>query len=70
MKSIYKLLFGLFVIYCFIWHLTPMLTSGQAATKVRQHIEEQNIEAGALFYTESEKAIESYFFFQKNQKKD
>ena len=70
MKSIYQFLVGLFLIYCFVWQVVPFLTQGETAVQVRQQIEEQNIEAGALFYTESEQAIEAHFFFQKNKKND
>lgn len=66
-QKILRLLIGVFCIGFFIFGIAPLLLKNQASMEMKQFIEEENIDANALFYTESPKAGEVEFYFKKHQ---
>lgn len=65
MKSWLKLLAGLFLIWLFIWQVAPLLKGIRAVGEMDDFVREQEIDAGALFYTESEEARNAAFYMNK-----
>lgn len=54
-----QLLIGIIGIWLFIFILTPLLTSTGKTAEIMEYIQENNIDATPLFYTESEVAKEA-----------
>lgn len=67
MKALAKLALGILGIIGFIWGLVPLFLQGEQASHVREFIEERDLDAGALFYTDSPEAGSSIYFIQKNE---
>ncbi len=67
MKNSGKLLLGLFFIWLFIWKLAPALVDFAGGSKMIQFIENEDIDTGALFYTESPEVGQVEFFMNKNK---
>lgn len=65
-KKSKQFILGVCAILLFIFVLVPVLTNNEKSAQMRQFIEENDIDANALFYTESEKAGEAAFYFMKN----
>ncbi len=66
MKGYIKLGLGILGILLFIWGLVPLLLQGKRAATVRTFIEDRDLDAGALFYTDSPEAGASIYYMQKN----
>lgn len=66
MKPYMKLGAGVIGIIVFIWVIVPFLMRGRQATVVKQFIEKRDINAGALFYTDSPEAGRAIYYMQKN----
>ena len=58
---------GIFLIGWLIQVGIPWLFSGEQAREMRRFIEEKDIDAGALFYTDSPEAGAVNYFMQKNK---
>ncbi|NRB50689.1 MAG: hypothetical protein HRU41_23675 [Saprospiraceae bacterium] len=67
MKAFVKLGLGILGIILFIWGLVPLCLRGAQAKQVKTFIEERDLDAGALFYTDSPEAGSSIYFIQKNE---
>ena len=67
MKALAKLALGILGIIGFIWGLVPLFLQGEQASNVREFIEDRDLDAGALFYTDSPEAGSSIYFIQKNE---
>lgn len=67
MKAVAKLVLGILGIIVFIWGLVPWCLQGGRATQVREFIEARDLDAGALFYTDSPEAGRSIYLIQKNE---
>ena len=68
MQKWLKFLGGLFLIWLFIWHFVPWLTHIQAVAKMDEFVREHDIDAGTLFYTESEEARDAAFYMNRVKK--
>lgn len=66
MKGYIKLGIGILGILLFIWGLVPLLLQEKRAATVRTFIEDRDLDAGALFYTDSPEAGASIYYMQKN----
>lgn len=64
-----KFIAGLFLIWLFVWQLVPWLNTIHTYEKMDAFIREQDIDAGTLFYTESEEAGEAAFYMSKVKNK-
>jgi hypothetical protein len=69
-KKYRQFIWGISAIMIFIFGVVPVLTNNQKSVEMRQFIEENDIDANALFYTESEKAGEAEFYFMKKSLSD
>lgn len=65
----FKFLAGLFMIWLFIWQLVPWLNNFSTYARMDEFIREQEIDAGTLFYTESEEAGKAAFYMSKTKNK-
>jgi len=63
-KKLLKLGFGIFCIWCFIVVIVPALTQNKASQQMLNHIEENDIDTRALFYTDSEDAKDAEFLLR------
>lgn len=64
----FQLLAGIFSIIVFITVMNGLEKNSASLQKIKQEIEQQGIEADALFYTESPKAMEAAFILQQKTK--
>lgn len=66
-NKLLRLLFGIFCIWCFIVIIVPFLTQNEASQQMLNHIEENDIDTRALFYTESEEAKNAEFLLRRKE---
>ncbi len=66
MKGYIRLGLGILGILVFIWGIVPLLLQEKRAATVRTFIETRDLDAGALFYTDSPEAGSSIYYMQKN----
>ena len=64
-KNFLHFIIGCFTIYFFIFQLIPVLTSQGKTAEIIDYINENNIDATPLFYTESEEAGTAIMLIQK-----
>lgn len=62
-------LFGLFSIWFLIWVFTPFLLQ-QSKTEVLQMIQDKELDSSALFYSDSEEAVEANFEMMKKKQEE
>jgi len=65
-KKYFTCLFFLSLIFLFVLKIDIILCNFASFQKMQETIQEKDIDAGALFYTESEVAGESEFYFFPN----
>ncbi len=63
-----QFLLGIFAIYGFIFYFVPLLTQNATSQQMIQFIEAKDIDAGALFYTESEEATKAEFLMRRDKR--
>lgn len=67
-KKVGKLLLGILSIWLFIVVIVPFCTQGKNAQQILKHIEANDIDTRALFYTESEAAVKAEFLMRRTKK--
>lgn len=65
LKQILQFLIGLFCIWMLIWIITPLLLP---QTEVMEMIQEKEMNTSALFYTDSEEAVEANFEMMREKR--
>ncbi len=66
-NKLLRLVFGIFCIWCFIVVIVPFLTQNEASQQMLNHIEENDIDTRALFYTDSEEAKDAEFLLRSKK---
>ena len=66
-NKLLRFLFGIFCIWCFIVVIVPALTQNEASQQMLKHIEENDIDTRALFYTDSEEARNAEFLLRSKK---
>ena len=66
-KKLLQLLVGILGIWLFIAVIVPLCTQNQASQQMLNHIEENDIDTRALFYTESETAKDAEFLLRSKK---
>jgi hypothetical protein len=65
-NKILSFLIGLLCIWFVIWILTPFILQ-QTQTEVMQMVQEKELDTSALFYSDSEEAVEANFEMMKRK---
>ena len=66
-NKLFRLVFGIFFIWCFVAVIVPFLTQNEASQQMLNHIEENDIDTRALFYTDSEDAKDAEFLLRSKK---
>ena len=66
-NKLLRLGFGIFCIWCFIVVVVPFLTQNEASQQMLNHIEENDIDTRALFYTDSEETKDAEFLLRSKK---
>ncbi|MEM9917406.1 MAG: hypothetical protein AAF990_04885 [Bacteroidota bacterium] len=64
-----KLIAGVGIFAVFIFGIAPAISNSDAVRPMINFIQEQDVDTGALFYTESPTTGEVEFYIKKNQTK-
>ena len=64
-KKYLQFFIALLSIWLFIFQIAPLFSKIQAYQKIQKTIQEKDIDAGALFYTESPNAGAADFYLKK-----
>lgn len=69
-KAYFRLAIGSLFIYCFIFILVPCMLQSRFVKPIMNFVQTEEIDSGALFYTESPITGQVEFYMNKQNRKD